>query len=505
MGRGRGQANRQQDMRTPVSSVRQPGDPTAELLALGIGSGTYVVGGAVRDELYGRTPKDFDYLVTGLDPEPLLDAYRSRGIRAKELVVADALVGVRIYPAWAPRDAAGHNAGIEICPPRVERPMGPDHERYTGNPHHDWEIVGQGDLPVEDDLARRDFTINAIARDAVSGEYIDPYGGRADARDRILRAVTPDSFRDDPVRILRGLARISKDGLSVEPQTLAMMREYAPRLRDQTAERVREELDKILSGDHAADALRLARDTGVLDVVLPEFSPAIGFDQENRHHSYTVDEHIFAVLDAACRRDAPAHVRLAALMHDIGKPATAWRKDPDAPNVDGGNPLHFYLHPKVPHSADHAVVGAQITESALHRLRYDNDTVRRTTHLVRHHMYPDIKSPAKQRRWLQRVGPEHLDDLVTLRLCDRSGKAEPLGADEERAILSYRDALREQARHPLTVKQLSIGGDDLRSLGCPPGPRMGEVLRELLDAVVADPDANEPGRLRQLAVRALAR
>src|SRR3954454_13417734 len=208
----------------------------------------YEVGGSLRDELLGREPKDVDFLVRGHAVEELLAICRSHG-GAEELRVAGRLVGVRFWPSWGPR------TGIEVVPPRREAPIAPGEPGFTGNPHTDFRIEPDPELPVRDDLERRDFTVNAMARDLRTGEWIDPFGGRDDLRSGVLRAVHATAFRDDPLRILRGVARSSIDGLQPDAGTRELMTAAAPRIAELSAERVREELERTLAGDGAADAL----------------------------------------------------------------------------------------------------------------------------------------------------------------------------------------------------------------------------------------------------------
>ena len=307
----------------------------------------YEVGGSLRDELLGRAPKDVDFLVRGHDVEELLALCRQYG-KADELRVAGRLVGVRFWPSWGPRE------GIEVVPPRRETPISPGEPGFTGNPHTDFRIEPDPELSVHDDLERRDFTVNAMARDVRTGEWIDPFGGRDDLRAGVLRAVHATAFRDDPLRILRGVVRCSVDGLQPDAGTRELMAEAAPRIAELSAERVREELERTLAGDGAADAMRLARDVGALDSAIPEWAACIGVDQHSATQAYTLDEHILHVLEAAVHEHAAREPRLAAFWHDVGKPLAS-----------GERP--------------HAEAGARIVRAALRRLTYDNDTVATVT------------------------------------------------------------------------------------------------------------------------------
>src|SRR6476620_11053886 len=341
----------------------------------GLGLDAYLVGGAVRDELLGLESKDADFLVPGRDTEGLRSALAPHG-RVEDLVVADRLVGIRLHPR-DPEVRKLTPAGIEFAPPRKEVSTGPG--------RHDFEIVADPSLSVEDDMRRRDFTVNAMARRLETDDLVDPLNGRADLEARRLRTVSPQSFREDPLRLVRALRFVSQLGFEPDEELLAQMREEAPAVRLVSGERIGGglaadglgELSKLLLGDRPLAALRLARDTGVLAELLPELVPSIGFDQESRYHDLTVDEHTFAVVQAAADSGRPLRVRLAALFHDLGKPVVAWE------GRDGR--LHFYAKPGVaPRS--HETVGAELADVALRRLRYPNELRVRAVAIVRHHM-----------------------------------------------------------------------------------------------------------------------
>ncbi len=397
----------------------------------------------------------------GHDVEELLTLCRQHG-RAEELRVAGRLVGVRFWPPWGPRE------GIEVVPPRRETPIAPGEPGYTGNPHVDFRIEPEAELPVRDDLERRDFTVNAMARDVRSGEWIDPFGGREDVRAGVLRAVHETAFRDDPLRILRGVARCSIDGLQPDAATRELMAAAAPRIAELSPERIREELDRTLAGDNAAEALRLARDVGAIAAALPEWAPSIGFDQHSETQGYTLDEHDLHVLDAAVRDGATRLQRLAALWHDVGKP-----------------------HPAA--SGDHAEAGARIARSALRRLTYDNDTVAAVTALVREHSYREDRDPTAHsaRVFLARVGRERARDLLALRRWDRMGRGVEMPAEQVAARERFEELVEQEWGQPVALADLAVRGDDLMAAGVPEGPAIGAALRRLLAAVVDDPSLNE--------------
>ena len=429
----------------------------------------YEVGGSLRDELLGRPSQDVDFLVRGHSIDDLLKLLRRYG-SAEELRVAGRLVGVRFRPPFGPKE------GIEVVPPRRETPIRPGEPGFTGNPHTDFRIEPDPNLAVRDDLERRDFTVNAMARDIRTGAWIDPFGGQDDLAAGVLRAVHPSAFRDDPLRILRGVARRARDGLVPEPETLALMRAESPRIADLSAERVRETLDQTLLGQWAADGLRLARDVGAFEAALPEWQACVGVPQRSSTQAYTVDEHILHVLDQAVQREGSLVLRLAAFWHDVGKALA-------------GGPL------------SHAKEGARLADRALRRLAYDNDTRLAVVHLVREHPYDEDREPTGRaaRRFLARVGREAAPDLMLLRRCDRLGRGVPQPAEDEARRDRFEELVAAEWGSPLTRGELAVTGDDLLAAGIPGGPALGRVLAKLLDAVVDDPTRNRRDELLRLA------
>jgi len=430
-----------------------------------LGLDAYVVGGAVRDELLGGEAKDADFLVPGVDIEGLRAALAPHG-RAAELTVAGRPVGVRLRP----RDRRIRDrvpGGIELAPPRREVSVGPG--------RHEFEIVVDPAATVEDDLARRDFTVNAMAKRLEDGTLVDPFGGRDDLAHGVLRTVTPRSFAEDPLRIVRGLRFVSQLGLEPDEHTLAQMREQAESVRLVSAERIGGglaadglgELSKLLLGAHPARALRLARDTGVLVAVIPEFAPAIGFDPESADHAMSVDEHTFAVVQAAADAGAVLRVRLAALLHDLGKPHAA--------------------------ILEHAAAGAAIADAVLRRLRYPNGLRERVVELVRVHPFLlETGDALEARRLLARHGDELVGDLLAHWRADVTGRdATPAQARKLERIARFAEVVEAERTSPHRLRDLAVDGDDLLALGYREGPAVGRTLRELLDEVVDDPARND--------------
>jgi tRNA nucleotidyltransferase (CCA-adding enzyme) len=444
-------------------------DKTIEDFVRGLGLDAYLVGGAVRDELLGLESKDADFVVPGVDHEGLRAALEPHG-RVEDLEVAGRRVGARLYP----RDRDLRRlapAGIEFAPPRAERSTGPG--------RHDFEIVADPDLSIEDDMARRDFTVNAMARRLETGELVDPFGGAEDLKRSVLRTVRPRSFAEDPLRLVRGLRLVSQLGLDPDEATLAQMREEAASVALVSGERVggglradgMGELSKLLLGQEPAKALRLARDTGVLTALLPELVPTIGFEQDGDRQHLPLDEHLFQVVQSAADRGAPLAVRLAALFHDAGKPT-----------ADG----------------DHARQGAQLAGTALRRLRYPTRLRSHVTRLVRAHAFRlDDVDELYARRFLREHGDELAFDLVAHKEADLRGK-QPSQEELDAAARLY--ALLEQERtSPHRFADLAVDGSDLIALGFHEGPELGRALETLLDQVVENPDLNTRDELLERA------
>jgi tRNA nucleotidyltransferase/poly(A) polymerase len=438
------------------------------------------VGGAVRDTLLGIVHKDTDYVVPGVGHEELRARLLPHG-KVEDLTVNGRHVGVRLYP----RDAGARAlapSGIEFAPPRVERSTGPG--------RHDFEIVADAGIPLEEDMRRRDFTVNAMARNLETGELLDPLGGQEDLAARVLRTTSPTSFRDDPLRIVRGLRLVSQLGFEPDEDTLRQMREWAPQVAHVSAERIggglaadgMGELSKLLLGGHPARALRLARDTGVLVAILPEYATAIGYDQGSRYHELPLDEHHFEAVQAAADAEATLPVRLALLLHDLGKPEAAWVGD------DGRR--HYYENRRLG-TRSHEDLGAELASAALSRLRYPTRLRRHVRRLVRRHMFfpPKEPDPVRARRFLARHGEALALDLLAHKEADLRGKGTDPAADLA-ALAVFRDAVVSQLDQPHRLADLAISGDDLIAVGYRPGPAIGATLERLLHEVVGDPSLN---------------
>ncbi len=468
----------------------------------------YRVGGSVRDEILGRRCKDADYVVRGITRDELKRLVRKTGADVSDLKLRDGRkVGVR-----------AHKRGLglmEIMLPRTEvkRALAPgENERQA------FEIVTNPDLTLGQDAIRRDLTINALYK-VVPNEHVNGWGdtrygdmgivdptgmGVTDIENKIIRTTYANSFRDDPLRILRALRFRSVLGFALADETRAQMEEHANAVTGLTAKGVSgtalDELSKLLMGRNVAAALRDARDTGALAVLLPELAEMISFEQESQYHDMTTDEHTFAALDVAAGLDCNLRVRFALLFHDAGKPASAWMGD------DGH--LHFYESKDHPGSEDHAVISARLARKALKRLNAERPIQRDVPLLVERHMVSlDMRTKAaKVRTWRCDLGDDLLADLFRHRLCDVMGKS-VVDYEAVRAVARL-EKIREEAEHagvPASAKELPISGHDLMAMGLE-GPKIGAVQKQLLHEVVSQPERNDRewllGRARKLAARA---
>ncbi len=412
------------------------------------GGQAWVVGGAVRDLLLKRPVNDWD-LATDLLPEAVVPLFRR--------TVA---VGIRFGTVRVQHQGTE----CEVTTFRQDGLYGdarrPDEVSFTRR--------------LEDDLVRRDFTINALAWDPVDGRLEDPTGGRADLADRLIRAVGDpvERFTEDGLRLLRAVRFAAQLDFDIEPATYRALLICAPRIERISPERVREEFDRLLQAPRPSPALSVLHETGLLRRVLPELSACYGVTQ-NKHHAYDVFHHTLAAVDAAPPQRR--RVRLAALFHDAGKPRTRGEK---------AGVTTFYAHQSA---------GRRIVDAAFRRLRYPNEDRERVGHLVQHHMfhYRPEWTDAAVRRFLRDVGEEHLEDLFALRAADSAGNGTRRGGSPELDELRRRIAIEVERRSALTVRDLAIDGHDLmQELDLQPGPELGRILRALLEEVLDDPERN---------------
>jgi putative nucleotidyltransferase with HDIG domain len=431
----------------------------AEVLAPGR---LYAVGGRVRDELRAviegiEVPaKDLDYVVTGLTLEELTP-------RLERLGQVD-LVGA----AFAVAKLTTDGETVDVALPR--------RERSTGHGHREFEVQSGPGIPLEDDLARRDFRMNMIARALPSGELVDPYHGEADIRAGLIDILTPITFEEDPLRMLRAAQFSARFGYAPTEATIAAMRAAALLVGSVAPERIHDELEKLFAlAPRPSTGLRLLAETGVLAQFWPELLEGVGVDQ-NEWHAYDVWEHNLATMDATPPGDTT--LRLAALLHDVGKPRTK-----DGP--------HFYRHEQI---------GAEMAEAMLRRLRFPNEIVDAVEHLVKQHMYvqdPDL-SDAAIRRFIRRIGLTHLQRQFAVRHADIAGSGLPKRDDSNERFEAR--VWEEVERKPaFSVADLAVSGEDVIKAMVyaklvPPDfrgdARVGAALQWLFEQVTDRPERN---------------
>ncbi|MDQ2873232.1 MAG: HD domain-containing protein [Candidatus Eremiobacteraeota bacterium] len=430
----------------------------------------FAVGGRVRDEVRGEIDglpipsKDFDYVVTGVSFAQLKAALEEIG--SVNLVGASFAV-IKLHV---------DGETVDVALPRRERSIG------VG--HRDFELESGPHIGLDDDLGRRDFRMNMIARALPSGEIVDPYGGEADIRARRIDIVTDSSFEEDPLRMLRAAQFAGRFEYAVTDATRAAIERSAPLARSVSPERVAEELSKLFAlARRPSIGLELLRETGMLAQLWPELLEGCGVMQ-NEWHAYDVYTHNLKTLDATPPGDLP--LRLAALMHDVGKPRVK-----DGP--------HFYRH-------EHA--GSDMARAMLGRFRFSNDVVDTVERLVRQHMYNQdpALTDAAVRRFVRRIGAPQLRRQFALRQADITGSGLPKRDDSNERFEAR--VWAEIARKPaFSINDLRIDGEAVvrtmvkRGLADPGfrgDRRVGEALANLFEQVTDAPERNEPSTLQTL-------
>ena len=420
------------------------------------GHSCYAVGGCVRDALLGLTPHDYD-LCTSAKPEQIKEIFAAYGqIHAGE---KHGTIGI-IFP------------GSEVYEITTFRTEG----GYQDSRHPDWvRFVTE----VEADLARRDFTVNAMAYSPATG-LVDPFGGKADLQNKVLRAVGDprQRFSEDALRILRGARFSVTYDLTPEPDTAAAMVELASLMDHLARERVFDELCKLLLH---IQPQQLAVFAPILTQVIPELTPCIGFDQRNHHHIYDIYTHIAHVVGAV---PSSLPLRWAALLHDIGKPETF--------TIDEAGCGHFYGH------ADSSV---RIADSVLRRLKAPNELRQQVVTLVEQHMnYAEPDSKMLRRR-LARLGEQMLHQLIALQEADTCSKG-VISKKDQAYFLKVRHILEEilSEKACLHLKDLAVNGHDLMALGYQ-GKEIGTLLNTMLEAVLNEEVENEKQALLHLLAK----
>lgn len=414
----------------------------------------YAVGGCVRDSILGRKPDDWD-ITTSAKPEQVKSLFR----RTVDTGLQHGTVTVMI-----------DKEGFEVTTYRV------DGEYEDGR--HPKEVTFTASL--EEDLKRRDFTINAMAYNTSSG-LVDMFGGLEDIKKKIIRCVgNPlERFTEDALRIMRAVRFSAQLGFEIEKETKAALSVIAPNLKNVSAERIETELVKLLVSPHP-DYLRTAWETGITKEFLPEFDACMDTEQNTPHHCWSVGEHTLrSLLNVPCDKV----LRLTMLLHDIGKPKVK--------TTDENGRDHFKTH---------GSVGEKMAKEILRRLKFDNDTIRKVSHLVKWHDYRPENTPKSVRRALNKIGEELFPEYLMVQRADmlaqsaykRKEKTERI----EKLTILYREIIEK--KECISLKTLAVTGSDLIEAGMKPGKEIGVVLNSLLEMVLENPELNKKETLLNL-------
>ena len=424
----------------------------------------YLVGGCVRDLLRGKEPLDWD-ITTNAKPEQIEKVFPKTFKDNKFGTV------VIVTKSKNPRLKE-----VEITPYRIE-------SKYTDKRHPDSICFAK---TIEEDLKRRDFTINAMAIDLKSQipnskqefEIIDLFKGQEDLKNKVIRAVgEPDErFSEDALRLMRAvrLATVLGDGWKIEEKTEQAIRKNAHLLEMISKERIRDELIKIIMSERGAQGIETLRKLKLLQYIIPELEEGYGVSQ-NKHHIYEVYEHSLRALRYACEKNFNKYVRFAALLHDVGKPRTK--------NGKGANAT-FY---------NHEIVGAKMSEQILNRLKFSKKDTEKIVRLVRYHLFyynVDEVGESSVRRLVRQAGPENMDELLQVRMADRIGSGVPKAEPYKLRHLKY--IIEKVSQDPISVTMLKINGEDvMKILKIKPGSKIGQVLDVLLGYVLNEPSKNK--------------
>jgi poly(A) polymerase/tRNA nucleotidyltransferase (CCA-adding enzyme) len=425
----------------------------------------YLVGGCVRDLILGKKPKDWD-VTTNATPEEIQSLFtetfyeNSYGTVGVVSETEDATLKV-----------------IEVTPYRKEG-------AYSDARRPDTVEFG---VSLGEDLKRRDFTVNAIAYRAKTGELVDEHAGHEDLKKRLIRAVGEPSvrFQEDALRMMRAVRLSAELSFAIEQGTAEAILGTSGQLAKISKERIRDEFIRILETKEPMQAIFLSHKLGLLKYIAPDIEKGIGIDQ-NQAHSFDVFEHLLRAMQHAADKDWPFVIRLAALFHDVGKPETRrWSEEKKDWTFHG-----------------HEVAGARITKRALNDLRFPKEVIEKAVKLVRWHMFfsdPDKITLSAVRRMIVNVGPENIEDLLNLRICDRIGTGRP--KEQPFRFRKYKSMVDEALRDPVSVGMLKVNGKDLmKNLEEKPGPRIGWMLHALLEEVLEDPKKNTSEYLLEKAL-----
>ncbi len=433
----------------------------------------YLVGGCVRDLLLKKEPKDWD-IATQAKPEEIKKIF-------PESIYENSFGTVGIK-------TSSEQENLKIIEATTFRKEG----KYTDKRHPDYVVFAE---TIEEDLSRRDFTINALAlkidfQENLKNRFriIDPFNGQKDLRDKIIRTVgnPEERFQEDALRLMRAIRLAVELNFKIEEKTFSAIQKMASLLQQIAPERIRDEFVKIILTPLAAEGILLLHEANLLKQFLPELEEGVGVGQ-NKHHVYSVFEHLWRSLDYAARNNYSLEVRLAALFHDLGKPRT---KEGEGPNST------FY---------NHEMESTKMVYNLMTRLRFDKKTIKKVIKLVRYHGFvydPEITTDSSIRRLILKVGKENIFELAKLREADRIGsgcpKAKPFRL--RHFLFRVEKILKEMAGEQPSLKMLKINGNEIMKItNLQPGPKVGAILNILLEEILDDPLKNEKKYLEKRA------
>lgn len=432
----------------------------------------YWVGGCVRDQFLERPIKDLDLIVCGIAIDSLIGLLKTCG---HTNLVGKSFGIIKFHPKEQ------SDLEIDIALPRTER--------STGEGHRDFAVDFDENLAIEDDLGRRDFTINAIARDIISNELVDPYNGLSDIKNKVIRTVFDNSFVEDPLRLMRAIQFAARLGFQLETNTFTQLQTHAALIRKISPERIILEIKKLFDASKPSIGFDLMRDTKLLRHVFPDVYNCIGVTQPNKNNE-DVYTHTMKVLDASrlateLHKPGDLNIMFSALFHDMGKPKT--KRESDEGQVSFFNHQHIST----------GIARRWLRDYKVTTIGVDPQTV---CHLIKNHMFETthFKDNTKSlRRFINKVGPDHIFDLIDLRLADKKGGRFP---SKVYGILKLRDQIQEEIsrKAPFTTKDLAVNGHDIMQMGFAAGPIIGHIQKFLMDKVLDDPDLNTKDILTSL-------
>ena len=428
----------------------------------------FLVGGCVRDLIIGRTPKDWD-ITTNAKPEEIIGLF-------EKTVYENTFgtVGVCIPVTHGTLESVAYETKydiIEVTPYRIEA-------KYSDFRHPD-EVKFSD--KIEDDLKRRDFTVNALAYSISKGQLVDLFDGIKDIKDKVVRAVgePSDRFNEDALRMLRAVRFSVQLDFAISHETMQAIVDKSELLKNIAKERIQDEFNKIIQSSNPAQGVGLLQKLGLLKYIIPELEEGIGCEQGGAH-IYDVFEHLLAALNNAAQKGYSHEIRLAALFHDIGKPRS---RRP-------GQKKEYTFY-------GHEVIGERMVKVIMDRLKYPRKTTDLVVSLVRNHMFFSDTAQitlSAVRRIIAKVGKENIWKLMEIRECDRVGMKK---VEAPYRLRKYHAMIEEVLHDPISVGQLVINGGVIQSLGIKPSPRIGWILHILLEEVLDNPSKNEISYLKE--------